>query len=386
MLEVQGFLRNDGRFGIRNHLLVLYTVECARTIAQRIAGNLNARVLGFPGCYGNSAAYRTLIRIGTHQNTGAVLVVALGCEHTDYRELHGRISDAGIPAELLVIQESGGSEDSVKRGVEAGERLRQHIDRQNPERLQREDLVVGLECGGSDASSGLIANPAVGVAVDRLVSGGGTAVAEELTEMLGAEDTLAARAGDSRTGERIRAGIEKARRYSRIRRNFSISPGNITGGLTTIEEKSLGAILKLGNSPIVDLIGPDEVVNGKAGLFVLDRIPDPQKPLVCMCGGGDATGLTDLAACGAHLLIFTTGRGTPVGHPIAPVVKVCGNPETCSRMGDNIDVRLDGYFRGHLDLTEAGAMVFDRIQRVAQGQSTRAEDLGHNEYWIEYKY
>ena len=386
MIQAQGYPRADGRFGIRNHLLVLYTVECVRVVAQRIASQAGARLAGFPGCYANPPGQTTLLRLGTHPNVGAVLIVALGCEHTDYRGLRDAVAVSGRPVELLVMQQTGGGLRCLEAGVRLTAAMRQHLARQRATPVGADGLVVGVECGGSDATSGLIANPAVGVAAEAVVDAGGAVLAEEITEMLGCAADLSRQAASEAISCRLADRIDKARRYSNLRQSFAISPGNVSGGLTTIEEKSLGAVFKLGSRPIRGVLQPGEVVPRAAGVYVLDRVPNPDSRLVCTCGGGDATGVTDLAAAGAQVVLFTTGQGTPVGNAIVPVIKVCGNPETCTLLADHVDVPLDGYFSGILDRAQAGERVLQRLRMTLEGTPTQAELWGHEEYWIDYKY
>ncbi|NLY76320.1 MAG: UxaA family hydrolase [Firmicutes bacterium] len=383
---LKAYLRENGEIGIRNHLLILYTVECARVIAGKIAAATGGKLIGFSGCYANPIAYRSLVNLGRHPNVGAVIIVALGCEHTDYRRLQADIAAGSKPVELLVIQEAGGSVATLAEGTRLGTKLAAKLSEQASIEVANNRLIVGVECGGSDATSGLITNRAVGKAMDRLISEGGTVLVEEFGELLGCESILEERAVCPEVGTEVVKRVKKARRYSNIIKEFAISPGNIEGGLTTIEEKSYGALMKLGSSPIKGVIQAGDLAPRDGGLYLFDRVPNPDSRALCICGGGDALGLTDLVAAGAQLLIFTTGRGTPVGNPIAPVIKACANPETGRMLADNIDLDLSGYFKNELSLEQAAEKIFDTLIGVANGGFTRAELLGHEEYWVSYKY
>ena len=234
-------------------------------------------------------------------------------------------------------------------------------------------LILGLECGGSDATSGLAANPALGVASDSLIDLGGTCILSETTESIGAEHVLARRAVSDAVGQQliaiVRACEERALRMGEDLRGSQPTPGNIAGGISTIEEKSLGCIHKAGSAPIQGVLGYAEAPPG-AGLYVMDT------------PGMDVESMAGLAAGGAQVMVFTTGRGTPTGNPIMPVIKVTANRRTADRMADNIDLNLSGVIEGTLSIEQAGQRIFDEILAVAGGKLTKAELLGHTEFSI----
>jgi altronate hydrolase len=251
--------------------------------------------------------------------------------------------------------------------------------------LEVSDLIVGTECGGSDATSGIAANPAVGYAYDLLVERGATAIIEETLEMLGCGEIIARRAANREVATRLQEAVEKAEGFSMQVGQFSIAPGNEAGGLTTIEEKSLGAFAKCGSRPISGVIKVAERPPGQ-GLYVLDSVPDPSPFLFGYSNPNDSEGILDLISCGAHIVVFTTGRGSVIGAPIAPVLKVCGNPKTYQRMRGDMDVNAGRIVTGEASIPEIGREIFEAVLEVAAGRPTAAEVLGHREYCIPYKY
>jgi len=251
-----GYLRPDGRKGVRNLVLIVYTVECAQHVAHAIAnGEEDTHVIGFPGCYDNAYAIRLMLALARHPNVGAVLSVGLGCEYTQPEKIAEAVRDSGRTAEWFFIQQSGGTRTSVAKGKEIVARLREQIRRDTPVvPMSLADLTVGCECGGSDGTSGLAGNPAVGAFFDLLVDAGGCAVFEETVEMIGLRGHMLARAANAAAKDQLAAAYDKAEKYCRSVRQWSVSPGNFAGGLTTIEEKSLGAFAKSGTRPIQGVI------------------------------------------------------------------------------------------------------------------------------------
>ena len=262
----------------------------------------------------------------THPNVGAVLLVSLGCEGFNRHELYEAIQDTGRPLRLIGIQAAGGTRRSVQEGRDWIEATLGALANTPRVPMAPSELMVGTICGGSDATSGLTANPAMGRAFDYLVADGGAAIFEETGELIGLEDLMAERARTPELGGAIIACVEKAARYYATLGHASFAPGNADGGLTTIEEKSLGAYAKSGQSPIAGLIKPgDRPTTG--GLYLLDVVPDGEVrfgfPNI-----NDNAEIAELIACGSHVILFSTGRGSVVGSAISPVIKVCANPET----------------------------------------------------------
>jgi altronate hydrolase len=386
MSTITGYQRADGRKGIRNVLAVAYLVECAQHVAHEIAmpyRDQQVHLIGFPGCYPNAYAARIMKQLCTHPNVGAVLLVSLGCESYDRRALHAAIQASGRPVETLVIQEAHGTAASIAAGRAWVEQTLPTLTATPRVPMDVGELVVGTICGGSDATSGLTANPAAGRAFDLLVEHGAAAIFEETGELIGCEQFMAQRAATPELGREIVACVEKAARYYSTLGHSSFAPGNAEGGLTTIEEKSLGAYSKSGRSPIAGLVKPGDVPP-RGGLYLLDVVPDgPVRfgfPNI-----SDNAEIVELMACGCHVTLFTTGRGTVVGSAIAPVIKICANPDTYRRMTDDMDIDAGRILEGRATLDEVGREIYDLILAVGGGQRTASEALGHQEFILTYK-
>lgn len=374
-----GFRRPDGRVGVRNHVLILPTSVCAGKVAGEIAQAVPgcvAAVHGYGCCQVGADAemtFRTLLNTAASPNVGATLIVGLGCEGLEPLPLLHAVERLGKPVESVIIQDAGGSPQAVAAGADAAARLAQAIGVQRREAVAASELILGLECGGSDPTSGLAANPALGIASDGLIELGGSAILSETTESIGAEHVLARRAASepvrSRLLEMVQACEVRALHLGQDLRGTQPTPGNIAAGISSLEEKSLGCIHKAGSAPIQGVLGYGEPPAGR-GLFVMDT---PGQDVESMCG---------LAAAGVQVMVFTTGLGTPTGNPIMPVIKVTANRRTAQRMADNIDLDLSGVLDGSLDLDEAGGRILTEIRAVADGKLTKAERLGHVEFSI----
>jgi altronate hydrolase len=249
--------------------------------------------------------------------------------------------------------------------------------------MQPGELVIGTICGGSDATSGVTANPAVGRAFDLLLAEGATCIFEETGELIGCEHHMAGRAITMELGREIIASVTKAARYYETFGHGSFAPGNADGGLTTIEEKSLGAYCKSGTSPIVGLIKPGDVPP-QPGLYLLDVVPDGE-PRFGFPNIVDNAEIVELIACGAHLTLFTTGRGSVVGSTISPVIKVCANPDTYGKMPDDMDINAGRILDAQASLNDVGQEIADFTLAVAAGRPTASERLGHQEFVLTYK-
>jgi altronate dehydratase large subunit len=383
---MQGWLRQDGRKGIRNVVIVAYLVECAHHVARRIvqtADDTDVHLIGFPGCYPNTYADKMMKALATHPNVGGVLLVSLGCESFNRRGLRETVLASGRPCELLVIQEAGGTASTIAAGLDAVTRLKAEAAQTPVVPMRLDELVIGTICGGSDGTSGISANPAVGRAFDTLVEAGAACIFEETGELVGCETIMADRAVTPELGQILEEAVQKAERYYTIMGFGSFAPGNSDGGLTTIEEKSMGAYSKSGASPISGLIKPgDQPPSG--GLYLLDVVPDGE-PRFGFPNISDNAEIVELMACGAHMTLFTTGRGSVVGSAIAPVVKVCANPDTFRRMTGDMDIDAGRILEGRATLDEVGAEIVDLIQAVASGTRTCSEALGHQEFILTYK-
>lgn len=382
-----GYLRPDGRKGVRNLVLVVYTVECAQHVAHAIAaGEDDVHVIGFAGCYDNAYAIRLMVALARHPNVGAVLSVGLGCEYTQPEGIARAVRDSGRPAEWFFIQQTGGTTHSIATGRELVRRLRDRIRADTPRTsMTLADLTIGCECGGSDGTSGLAGNPTVGACFDLLVDASGRAVFEETVEMIGLRDHLLARAATPTAAEELATAYDKAVAYCREVRQYSVSPGNFAGGLTTIEEKSLGAFAKSGMRPIQGVIKVAEAPRGP-GLWLMDTVPDPHFMQFGYTNPNDTEGLMDLISCGAQIVLFVTGRGSVIGSPIAPLLKVTGNSTTYQALQDDMDFDAGRVLTGELSLPAAGRELLELVVRTAAGHPSKPEALGHREYFIMYKH
>lgn len=380
------FLRSDGRKGIRNVTLVIYLVECAHHVARRIVDicdDPNVQLAGFPGCYPNPYALQIMTQLATHPNVGGALIVSLGCEGFNRKALTEAIATSGRPVETLVIQEAGGTRATIAEGGAAVRRIKSASDQAERCEMGVDELIVGTICGGSDGTSGITANPAVGRCFDRLIEADATCIFEETGELIGCEQVMASRAVTPELAVEIEACVVKAERYYSTLGYGSFAPGNADGGLTTQEEKSLGAYSKSGDSPISGLIKPGEMPASK-GLYLMDVVPDGEVrygfPNI-----SDNAEIVELIASGCHLILFTTGRGSVVGSAISPVIKICANPETYARMSDDMDVDAGRILLGQADIDSVGEEIFELVLGVAGGKQSKSEALGHQEFILTYK-
>ncbi len=381
MIKLKGYRRENGRFGIRNHLLVIPSSVCASETASRIAGMVPGAV-AIPHQHGccqvgadNEQTFRTLKGFGCNPNVGAVLIVGLGCESIRPRVLADAIRESGKPVETVVIQECGGTLKTVERGIRICEGFSRLLSVQEREEFDISGLVLGLECGGSDPTSGIASNPSVGKASNLLIDAGGSSILSETPELIGAEHLAAARCATEELADRlvfmVKRMEEKAIRYGVDLRGANPSPGNIAGGISTIEEKSLGCIHKAGDKPIIGVLEYSEPVDpARHGLYFMDS------------PGEDIDSITGMAAGGAQIVVFTTGLGTPAGCAIAPVIKVTGNADTYRKMSDNIDINAGRIITEGASVDEIGREIFDLLVRTAEGELTKAEILGHREFGI----
>lgn len=383
----QGYLRPDGRKGIRNLILVMYTVECAKFVAHQIAnGEEHTHVIGFPGCYDNPYAIRLMLALARHPNVGGALVVGLGCEFTRPAQLAEVVRESGRPAEWFYIQEEGGTAKSIAKGKTILGSLREQSTAETPRvHMSLQDLIVGAECGGSDSTSGLAGNPVVGAFYDHLVDAGGTAVFEETVEMIGLRSIMLDRAANDTAHEQIAHAYDKAMRYSESVQQYSIAPGNFAGGLTTIEDKSMGAFVKGGTRPIQGTIKVAEPPPHH-GLWILDSVPDDHFMQFGYTNPNDTEGIMDLIATGAQIILFITGRGSVIGAPISPLVKITGNKKTYQHMQGDMDFNASHVLSGELTMQEAGQELLEYVVQIAKGEMTKSEALGHREYFITYKH
>ncbi|SNY90269.1 altronate hydrolase [Cohaesibacter sp. ES.047] len=382
-----GYLRKDGRKGIRNLVLVVHTVMCSRHVAHAIAqGEDDVHVIGFDGCYDNQYAIRLLLSLARHPNVGAVLAVGLGCEYTQPGKIAELARESGRLAEAFYIQDTGGTQSSIDKGKAIVRSLRSQIKDQTPRvEMSLKDMTIGAECGGSDGTSGLAGNPVTGRFFDFLVDAGGRAIIEEIVEMVGLKEIILDRAATAETKTQLDWAYNKAVSYCQSVRQYSVSPGNFAGGLTTIEEKSMGAFAKSGSRPIQGVIKvgtppPD------SGLWIMDSVPDEHFMNFGYTNPNDTEGLVDLMSAGSQLLVFVTGRGSVIGSAISPLLKVTGNSETYNRLKEDMDFDAGRILTGDISLDDAAIELAHLICDIASGQQSKPEALGHAEYYIMYKH
>lgn len=384
----QGYVRKDGKLGVRNRLLVIYTVECASFVAQRIAEgahNPDVECLGFSGCTDNQYAVRMLLALVRHPNVGGVLCVGLGCEYTQPEKLANAAREAGKEAAWFFIQQQGGTRKSIAHGLELVNSMLHRMQSTPRAPMTLSDLVLGCECGGSDYTSGLAGNVVVGRLFDKLVQSGGTAIFEEIVESVGLRDFLVRRAAGSQASAQIAATYDKAMEYCRSVRQYSASPGNYAGGLTTIEEKSMGAIAKSGSQPIQGVLKVSQSVP-HSGLWLLDSTPDPHYMQYGITNPNDSEGLMALISCGCHIVYLVTGRGSVIGSAVAPVIKITGNHDTYTAMEQDMDFDASRTLSGLITQQAMRDELLSLTCAVAKGTPSKSEALGHKEYCIPYKY
>ncbi|WP_303063902.1 UxaA family hydrolase [Acidaminococcus massiliensis] len=377
-----GYQRADGSVGTRNYLVILPSVFCANSTVQKIAAQIPGAV-PMTHCVGCSQVgldleltARTLKAMGCHPNAGAVIVVGLGCERFDPEELYQAVKATGKPVAKFVIQEEGGPTKTVEKAVAVGKKFAAILAQQQRVPCPLSALMVGTKCGGTDATSGLASNPAVGNMVDRLVDAGGSAILSELNELLGTEKFLAKRAVNAQVAQKIYDAVYEIEDVLRggldfslpENRNHLISRGNFAGGVSSVVEKALGGVHKGGTRPIQDVlpyaIPPQK---GQYGLFLMDYESQ------------DGEVVTGEIGCGSQLIAFTTGRGHATGHPLVPVLKVTGNYKTYAAMTECFDFDASPIISQGTSIEDEGERLLDLVIQVASGEQTAAEKLGGTE-------
>ncbi len=381
-----GYPREDGRAGTRNYIAVVAASNCAAHTAELIAASYAGErlpenvdgVVAFPhgeGC-GHSIGpdteqlQRTLAGVLDHPNVFAAIVLGLGCEVNQIDHYLGAAAPRGRRLVGMTLQESGGTRATVEAARREIAGMIEQAAAARRVEVPTGKIVLGLNCGGSDSFSGITANPALGQCSDLLVAAGGTAVLAETTEIFGAEHLLVRRARNRAVAEKLLGFLRGYREYlRRFGGSFddNPSPGNKDGGLTNILEKSLGAVAKAGTSPLVDAVDYAERIRTPG--FVFMNTP-----------GYDPVSLTGLAAGGVNVIAFTTGRGSAIGFPTIPVIKIASNSGTFQRMHDNMDINAGRIAGGDATVAEVGREIFGLLLRVASGERTASEKLGHKEF------
>jgi altronate dehydratase large subunit len=366
-MEFKGYKRADGRYGVRNHVLVVSSVSCANGVVDAL-GRIFPDIVTVQHAYGCGygpddwgTSFKMLSGLVNHPNVGAVLAIGLGCELLKAEHLIDAVK--GKPAEALVIQQAG-SAATTKKGIDIIDRFIKLLERQQREPAPLSGLLVGLKCGGSDAFSGVTANPSLGVAADLLVGEGAAVVMGEVTEMIGTDHILKGRCDSPELGEKLQKLILGHEKYVKDAlgelAGLVIAPGNIDGGLSSITEKSLGCNAKSGSTPIREVVDYSARPAGK-GLIVMDT------------PGYDIDAMAGMAGGGAQIIVFTTGRGTPVGFPAVPVIKVSSNSNTFHNMKGDIDVNAGSILDAGKTVRDVGREIFECIVRTANGNPACAE-------------
>lgn len=373
-MQTTGYMRPDGSVGCRNHIVILPSVGCANDVALRM-GRLYPNVIVLAhrqGCAqlgsDRDQAARTLAGLGKNPNVAGVLIIGMGCESITAEHLANEISEAKKMVETLVILDEGGLTAALPKGTKTLDLMLREASQMTRVSCGVERLTLGIKCGLTDTTSGITSNPATGIAADMLIESGGTVIFGETPEIIGAEHVLAKKAASTEVVEKLMSIVnqceERVRASGMDIRGANPAPGNIAGGITTIEEKSLGAIKKGGGTRLQGVLGYGEIPTRK-GLFFMDG------------PGRTPEALTGLNAGGAHIIVFSTGGGSPAGTLISPVIKVTGNPHTAQHLSEYIDVDVSSILRGEETLGKAGERIFQEILNVASGKATKAEALGY---------
>lgn len=381
-MEFWGYRRAEGRAGIRNHVLILPTCVCgsesARIVASQVRGAVN--IVFNTGCSDVQAntdmSQKVLTGFACNPNVYGVVIIGLGCETVGHKQLREKIQGmTSKPVVSFGIQEEGGTLRTIEKAVRAAREMAAEAAMQPKEKFDISELLLGIECGGSDATSGLASNPAVGELSDLLVDMGASTIMSESIEWIGGEHVLAKRAATPEIHNQI---IEVCRNYEEHLRAAGQdcragqpTPGNKAGGLSTLDEKSLGCIRKGGTRPIVEVLEQAERPT-KRGAIVMDT------------AGFDISSVTSMVAGGCNAVIFTTGRGTPTGNAIVPVLKVTANERTYRMMDDNMDVDLSAIIRGEKTYQEMGREMLSDIEAMCNGKMTKAETYGFSDIAVDH--
>ena len=379
-MEFQGFIRLDGRAGVRNRVLIVATSDCAEPAARLIAQGMEdvVSVTQHQGCIAIETT-PTLVGAAKNPNIYGALLVSMGCEGIEAAPMMSEINQTGKPVEIVRIQEIGSIRQTVARGREIVQKMLAEAQRQKREPLDLSQLAVGLKCGGSDTTSGIAANPAIGAMADMLVDAGASVLMIEPIEAIGAEEFLASRAASESVKKQVLKWIsDEEKRWTVPGASIDfMCRGNIDGGLTTLEEKALGAIHKGGHRPIQGVLknrqGFLEMVPPSSGFYLQEGTHE------------EIPAITYMAAAGVNIIVFATGRGGVFGHAICPVVRVTGNPETWARMNEDMDINASTIMEGKESIEGVGKRILDEVVAVASGKPTISEQLGLDNFAV-WKY
>ncbi len=374
-MELYGYRRENGRAGVRNHVIVLPVDDISNAACEAVASHIQG-TMALPHSYGRlqygedlELHFRTMIGTGSNPNVAAVVVI--GIEENWTGKIASGIAETGKPVAAFSI-EGFGDLETVRRASWKAKEFVQWASELRREPVVPEDLVVSIKCGESDTTTGLASCPTVGVAVDRLIESGATVFFGETSELTGGEHLIAERMATPELRERFQSlyddYVELIEAQSESLLGSQPTQGNIAGGLSTIEEKALGNIEKTGTKEVVGVLDPAEAPQNGPGLYFMDS------------SSAAAEHVTLMGAGGAVLHMFPTGQGNVIGNPIVLVIKVSGNPNTVRTMGEHIDVDVSGLLSRELTLPQAGDLMMEHLARAANGRITSAEALGHREF------
>lgn len=372
-MEFMGYVRPDGKVGARNYIAVIPSVTCANDVAQAICHQVQGTItyLHHQGCCQMPPDLErvtdTLISLGKSPNLAGVLVVSLGCEGTDHERMVKEIASTGKPVEIIHIQELGGVSKAIQAGTDIARRMVIEASGLQRQPVDISNVVMAIKCGASDTTSGMASNCVIGYVADKLVDLGATVIFGETTEFIGGEHLLARRAVTKEVGDKIFDIVNKMEARAKAigcdMRKGQPTPGNIAGGLSSIEEKTLGAIVKSGTRPIQGVLDYPAFVTSEKGLWIKDT------------PGREPEILTGMAATGAQFMMFSTGRGAPQGFPSMPVIKVCGNPNTYQRMEEDMDLNAGLIITGEKTIDQVGEEAFAKLLRTLSGEMTKNEAI-----------
>lgn len=376
-MQFNGYLRADGSVGIRNKVLIIAVDECMDGIARNISSKIDDSVVitNHATCMlgGNEETLNNMINIGLNPNIAGVLVIAMGCGSIDPQLVANALKNINKPVRTLTALKESGTKNSINQGLRLARELKEEAEKCERVLVDISKLIVGVKCGGSDTSSGLASNPSVGDAVDRLVDLGATVIAGELMELVGVEDEVCKRAVSPKVADKIRRLIsQEEKRWSVGTETEVMSIGNCVGGLTTIEEKALGALSKTGTRSIQDILEINQKYHekpNKPGMYLSD--------VTMLCGGS----ATHFAALGTQLILWTSG-GAGFENSIVPVIRISGNKKL---INDDIDIDATKIMRGEESSQEVGERIIDRVMEVADGKMTNVEEIGGYSYATLYQ-
>ena len=378
-MKFVGFERPDGSVGVRNLSVVIAAADCSEPVARAVAKEVDGAVAitQHYGCIPGEMVANTLIGVGKNPNVATVLLVGMGCEGMPAHALAKIIKTSGKPVECISVQDAGGTRKAIADGTKILKDMHRKIQNLKRSEFSLDKLIIGVKCGGSDTTSGLAGNPSVGVASDLLVDAGGSTIMSEPIEAVGAEESLSKKAINAEVRDKILkmiANEEKRWKVTGAQMEF-MCRGNVEGGLTTIEEKSLGAVHKIGSRPIMGVLKTagsrlEKIPAGRNGCYLQDSTH--MEPMA----------MSIMAAAGAQIVIFVSGCGGTFGHAIVPFIKVTGNPDIYAKMPEDMDINAGTIITGEESVDSVGQRIFKEILAVASGKQTLGESLGYDNFSV----